>query len=69
MMDELIERFKKSWDILNLCSAPLLRSLYYKYCTKIIQYISINPHYMEEYRFAIVYYNMCNLTHFIEEDD
>jgi hypothetical protein len=69
MMDALIERFKKSWDILNICSAPLLRSLYYKYGIKILQYIDINPHYMEDYRFAIVYYNMCNLNHFIGEDD
>jgi hypothetical protein len=68
MMDELIERFKKIWDILHLCSASQLHNLYSKYYNKIIDYIHINPHYIDEYRFAIVYYNMCNLTHFIGDD-
>jgi hypothetical protein len=69
MMDQLIEKFKKCWDTLYSCSAPVLRSLYSKYYTKIIEHIRINVHYMHDYLFAIVYYNMCNLTHIIGEDD
>jgi hypothetical protein len=69
MIDELIERFKKVWKNLDSCLAPKLCQLYSKYNTKIIQHILIYPHYSEDYKFAIVYYNMCNLTHFIGEDD
>ena len=69
MIDELIERFKKTWNNLDSCLAPKLRQLYSKYNTKIIQHIIIYPNNCQEHKFAIVYYNMCNLTHFIGEDD
>lgn len=69
MFNEIIEKFKKSWSNLNYCSAPMIHSLYSRYCGQIINHISISPHYIEEYVFAIVYSNMCNLTKFIGNDD
>ena len=69
MVDEIIEKFKKSWSNLSYCSAPMIHSLYSRYCGQIIKYISILPHYIDEYVFAIVYSNMCNLTKFIGNDD
>jgi len=69
MMTEIIEKFKKSWRNLDYCSAPMIHHLYFKYNKEIIQHISISPHYIEEYVFAIVYSNICNLTKFIGNDD
>ena len=69
MMTEIIEKFKKSWSDLRYCSAPMIHHLYFKYNKEIIQHISISPHYIDEYVFAIVYSNMCNLTKFIGNDD
>ena len=69
IVDEIIEKFKKSWSNLSYCSAPMIHHLYFKYNKEIIEHISISPHYIDEYVFAIVYSNMCNLTKFIGNDD
>jgi hypothetical protein len=69
IVDEIIEKFKKSWSNLSYCSAPMIHSLYSRYFGQIIKHISISPHYIDEYVFAIVYSNMCNLTKFIGNDD
>ena len=69
MTGELVERFKQYIDNITSCLAPLIHSLYSKHYRQIIKHISISPHYIEEYIFAIVYSSMCNLTTFIGDDD
>ena len=69
MTGELVERFKQYIDNITSCLDPLIHSLYSKHYRQIIKHISISPHYIEEYIFAIVYSSMCNLTKFIGDDD
>jgi hypothetical protein len=68
MTDKLVERFKEYIANIRCCLASLIHSLYSKHYRQIIKHISISPHYIEEYCFAIVYSSMCNLTPFIGDE-